>query len=530
MKIRIAVISVVLLLAVSSLAMAYEKWTTNWKNNNVTATIHYVDTSGKRIIRSFVGKLNNFEIDRDNQDHQFVWLFSTNETGFSNNTSASQFTNSSSMIINVNAIGSGLSSPSGMTAILATGAAPNLYKNSTSIPLTLQFTPNIFMSERDVKSVLIKGSYSINNILHSCSPILHLYVTGILTVDGDPYPAFITLSTGAANLPSAMGDYPSISSNTTPGPPPLGSGSVVAAPHTYNLTFGNSTTFNILKDSGATSSGGTNLLVYIEAIPGGTPINTIGSLKTFNGTASVTGSQNISYTPKSGFSGNDVMYYYVQSGIYASPVYPITVKVGPAPMAIMPTLEPVEMEKNSSMKIDLINGQINGQSIEPYISNWNKSFTLAAGAPLHGTLSPNATPTNPYIYTPNRDFSGMDYFYFKITKGTWTSAPGTFAVKVRPIAYDDYTTIHTTNSFGMNLLANDDTFETPTMAKIFRIYSSGMHGTVTLNNTSSVIIPNITYTPNSTPGVFGNYTDTFAYTIKDSAGQTSTALVKIRTQ
>ncbi len=521
MKIKIAVIAVVLLLEVSSLCLAYETWNSGWKQNKITATIHYVDLSGKKITRNFVGTYNDFEIDRDKNNHHYIWLYSTNEFG-----------NNSGMQITVNAVGSGLSNPSGATAFLVTGGDPNLntFANTSSFPLTLQLTPSISMDPSDVKSLLIKGTYTLNNLVGSSSPILHMTATGILTVYGNRYPGFITLSMGQNNIPPApIGNYTSISSAMSPiQPPALNSGSVVAKNLSYNISFGNNTAFNIIKDSGANSGGsaaGLLVTLYDNAGNKGTSINTL------NGSASVNAStENVAYTPNSGFSGVDNMYYVVSTNPNSvSSKYQVTVTVGPAPVAgdggLYGTLL---VEKNSTTPFSINLGN--------YLSNWNKNLTYQNTDPVKGILSkmdtaPDAQGNFHVGYTPNRNFGGVDYFTYKVTHTNgWVSAPGTIAVKVRPIAYDDYTTIHTTNTLQMNLLANDDTFETPTMTKIFRIYSSGMRGTVTLSNSSSIISPNITYTPNSTPGVFGNYTDTFAYTIKDSAGQTSTASVKIRTQ
>ena len=519
MKIKVAVIAVVLLLAASTLGMAVETWTSGWTQNKVTATIHYVDISGKKISRNFIGTYNDFEIDRDDKNHHYIWLYSTNEFG-----------NNSGMQINVNAVGSGLSSPSGATTFLTTGAGPNLSKfaNTSSFPFSLQLTPDIDMDYSDLKSLIIKGAYTVNNLVGSSSPILHMTATGILTVYGNRYPGFITLSMGQRNLPAMPGVYNNISSTMTPKQPSaLNGGSVVANNLNYSISFGNNTTFNVIKDSGANAGGS----------PAGLQVTIVGS--PLNGTASTPTNQQVKYIPNPGFSGTDDMYYVVSAGPNAvSPKYQIKVNVGPAPVAqdASPTRSfktLLEVEKNSTTPLPI--------SLGSYLLNWNNNLTFQQGIAVHGTVSPtgqqHSDPTQQNYevgYTPNPNFSGVDYFTYWVTENiqgntnTWSSIPGTISVLVLPIAFDDESTIHsrTQSAFGMNLLANDETFAQPTMAKIFHVYSSVRGATITLANSSSITKPNIYYYTNT---AFANNTgtDTFAYTMEDSYGQTSTASVTI---
>ncbi|MHB8173222.1 MAG: Ig-like domain-containing protein [Nitrospirota bacterium] len=505
MKIKVAIIAVVLLLAASSLGMAVETWTTVGTpntQNKVTATIHYVDITGKKIIRNFIGTLNNFEIQRDSSNHQLIWIFSRTAFG-----------TYSGMKINVSAIGSGLGVPTGTTTFLATGADPNLYNNVSSIPLTLQLSPNIYMDSGDVKSVLVKGAYSINNVLNSCSPVLHLYVTGLLNVNGSKYPGFITLSTGARNLPSAPGVYSNISSNMTPGPPPLSNGSITANDFSINIPFGNSTTFNVIKHSGAQDSKGNsaNLSVGIKSGP-------------WNGTYTLA-SQDITYKPHPGFSGTDIMYFLLTNDMNDSPVHSIKINVGPAPVAVNAGLDgTLIVEKNSTtpLSIDLGN----------YLTGWNKNLTYQYHTTnlLQGTLSkidPNPATQHYHIgYTPMSGFGGIDDFTYNVTATNgWASAPGTVAVRVLPIAFDDHSTVIENTSTTLHLLANDESFGTK---KILNVYSSivvsGVHtnGGNIINNFTSV-----TYTPPTFTSSTG--TVRFAYTMEDSYGQTSTASVTVHT-
>ncbi len=524
MKIKVAVIAVVLLLAASSLGLAVETWTSGWTQNKVTATIHYVDITGKKISRNFIGTYNDFEIDRDARNHHYIWLYSTNEFG-----------NHSGMKITVNAVGSGLPSPSGATAFLATNGDPNLNKfaNTSSFPLTLQLTPSIYMDPADVKSLLIKGAYTVNNLVGSSSPTLHLYATGTLTVYGNKYPGFITLSTGQRNLPATPGVYNNISSTMTPKQPSaLNSGSVVAKDLNYSISFGNNSTFNVIADSGANSGGST----------AGLQVTIVGNPLDGTATPVPPANQKVTYAPKAGFSGVDDMYYVVSTGPNAvSPKYQITVNVGPAPVAqnAAPSGMPSQLqavndggklmvEKNSTTPLTI--------SLGNYLLNWNNNLTFQIGANVKGIVSKtgqtHSDPTQQNYqvgYTPNPNFSGVDYFTYWVTESiqgtTWSSIPGTISVLVVPNAFDDESTIHsrTQSAFGMNLLANDETFGN---AKIFHVYSSVRGATITLINSSSVTSPNINYYTNT---AFANNTgtDTFAYTMEDSSGQTSTASVTI---
>ncbi len=523
MKIKVALIVVVLLLAASSLGMAVETWTSGWTQNKVTATIHYVDISGKKISRNFIGTYNDFEIDRDDKNHHYIWLYSTNEFG-----------NHSGMQITVNAVGSGLSNPSGATTFLATNGDPNLNKfaNSTSsFPLTLQLTPSIYMDPSDVKSLLIKGAYTINNLVGSSSPILHLYATGILTVYGNRYPGFITLSAGQRNLPPApLGNYSVISSNMTPKQPAaLNSGTVVAKDLPYSISFGNNTTFNIIKDSGANASGSTTGL-QVTLI--GNPLDGTGTL--------VSANQQVNYKSNLGFSGVDDMYYVVSTNPNTvSPKYQIKVTVGPAPVAHNAAPKGMTSPDITDPKLMVEKNSTNNTPFDlgSYVANWSHwaSYEIPTGqGPFHGRLQGKSSSIpSSYLdsYTPNPGFNGIDYFtYYLETKNVWTSAPGTVAVWVLPIAFDDQTTVYTGNkTFNLNLLANDETYPGAT-ATIFHVYSSAKSElSITPIKTAFGNISSVSITTVFTAAEFTNSTstDTFAYTMEDSYGQTSTASVTI---
>ena len=137
--------------------------------------------------------------------------------------------------------------------------------------------------------------------------------------------------------------------------------------------------------------------------------------------------------------------------------------------------------------------------------------------PTHGMLSgtaPNLT------YTPGSNFHGSDSFTFKVNDGFGDSSPATISINVASIA-DPITAGDDTiaPNVAASVLANDsDPDGVPPL--IIESATNGAHGTVTISADKT----KLTYTPG--PNFFNS--DTFTYTVKNTANNTASGHVTVR--
>ncbi len=156
----------------------------------------------------------------------------------------------------------------------------------------------------------------------------------------------------------------------------------------------------------------------------------------------------------------------------------------------------------------------------------NDTLTAALNANVaHGTLALNADGS--FIYMPNAGYTGPDTFTYHASDGTASSNVATVTITVdvvnhAPTAVNDAFNVNqdsSANSF--NVLANDTDPDAGDTKTITAIGATNHGGTVSIvgagaNNTLS-------YTPAA--GYVG--TETFTYTMRDTAGLTSTATVTV---
>ncbi len=145
------------------------------------------------------------------------------------------------------------------------------------------------------------------------------------------------------------------------------------------------------------------------------------------------------------------------------------------------------------------------------------------------TLSSVSTPANGrtfiengrVVYTPNAGFSGTDTFTYVVRDALGATATGTVTVTVQPnrapVAANDEAGVLKAQSVDINVLAND---VDPDGDALTVVSATGARlGDVTVNANGTV---RYAHRPGSTG------TDTFTYTVRDTAGNTSTATVTVR--
>ncbi|MBN1975448.1 MAG: tandem-95 repeat protein [Sedimentisphaerales bacterium] len=141
--------------------------------------------------------------------------------------------------------------------------------------------------------------------------------------------------------------------------------------------------------------------------------------------------------------------------------------------------------------------------------------------PSHGTLSGKELNL---IYVPERNFSGIDSFTYKVNDGKSESNSAAVSIVITPVndpptAVDDIIEIlEDVSMIPINVLDNDTDADNDQLTILGAI--GGSQGDKVINNDNNQII----YTPNK------NFSgsDSFSYTISDGQGGTNTGTVRIK--
>lgn len=222
-----------------------------------------------------------------------------------------------------------------------------------------------------------------------------------------------------------------------------------------------------------------------------------------HGTASVTPSGDVVYTPSDDFSGTDAFDYTVTDGQGGTDTATVTVTVAP---------------RASDDSVDAVAGApLDVPAGRGLLANDGGTGPLTAAvatAPSHGSVV--VSPDGSFVYTPEKGFSGTDSFTYTLTDGNGVTSTATASVAVAPEAVDDAVQVTAGGNAhldGPGVLGND--FGTGLTAAV---ETGPQHGTATVATNGE-----FDYTP--APGFSG--TDTVTYQVTDAAGRTSTATVTI---
>jgi CshA-type fibril repeat protein len=234
----------------------------------------------------------------------------------------------------------------------------------------------------------------------------------------------------------------------------------------------------------------------------GTGLTITKAAGTSHGDASVAADGSVVYAAKAGFSGTDTVVYTVTDASGQSTTATITVVVGPMAMRDTATAT-----AGSTLTIGAADGVLANDQGTDLTAKVDR-------APAHGTLDLHADGS--YTYTPAAGFSGPDSFTYTATDGSGGKSTGIVTVTIRPKAQDDRltTTAGTPLVVTAGSLTGNDSGSGLTVTAV----TDGAHTTVVLGTDGS-----ITITP--APGTSG--TDSATYTVTDTAGNTSTATVRI---
>ena len=235
------------------------------------------------------------------------------------------------------------------------------------------------------------------------------------------------------------------------------------------------------------------------------------------GTASTLDDE-LHYTPKAGFIGEDILYYTITDATGDGSTATVTITV----TALTDTPTAVDdravVNQDMSVSIAVLDNDTFGTDGAAVIN----SLTVTGVSTEAGTT---AVVNNQVVYTPAASFVGTDSFVYTITdaSGADTStATVTVTVNVvvdTPTANDDTATVNQDMSVSIAVLDNDD----------FGTDGAASSGSLTVTGSSveagAIIVVNneVVYTPAA--GFVG--TDTFVYTITDGSADVATGMVTV---
>ncbi len=232
-----------------------------------------------------------------------------------------------------------------------------------------------------------------------------------------------------------------------------------------------------------------------------------------------TGSNNIIYTPRSGFRGVETFTYTIADNSGLTSTATVTVNVKPAvppPTAVVDTF--TIDEDAASAEFDVL--------VNDTPSQTGEVLTVTAATATSGTTSVTADQKK-LVYRPAANFNGTEVVRYTLRGSLGGTTTGTVTFTVRAIndaptpAADSLTASASDATTSLNVLANDtnvDSGETLTITAVTQ--PSTGNGTVSISSDGK----RINYVP---PSSSFSGTVTFSYTVGDGSTLTGTANVSL---
>ena len=240
--------------------------------------------------------------------------------------------------------------------------------------------------------------------------------------------------------------------------------------------------------------------LFVAAV--GTPVH---------GSASISGTTTVVYTPTQDFDGSDA-FTYIVSDSHLTDTATVRVIITPSNDAPSAVNDTAMTDEDTTVSIAVLNNDSDPDSGDTL-------FVAAVGTPVHGSASISGTTT--VVYTPAQDFDGEDAFSYIVSDSHLTDT-ATVTVIITPsndapIAVNDTAMTNEDTTVSIAVLANDSD---PDSGDTLSIIAVGLplSGTANISGTVAII-----YTP--TLGFIG--TDIFGYTVSDTGGLTDTASVSV---
>jgi len=253
-------------------------------------------------------------------------------------------------------------------------------------------------------------------------------------------------------------------------------------------------------DDAATTAAGTPVTINVLANDAGTGLTVAQVTNPSNGGVVINSNNTITYTPNANFTGGDSFTYRITDSFGQTATATVRITVNP------PGLNAVGDTASTSAGTPVTINVLGNDS--------GTALTVAVATfPSRGSATRNTN--NTITYTPNANFAGNDSFTYRITDSFGQTATATVRITVNPPglnAVDDTASTSAGTPVTINVLAND----AGTGLTVAQVTNPSNGGAAISGN--SVI-----YTPNA------NFAgaDTFTYTIRDSFGQSDTAIVRV---
>ncbi len=246
-----------------------------------------------------------------------------------------------------------------------------------------------------------------------------------------------------------------------------------------------------------------------------TLVNTVshGQL-TFNADGSFT------YTPQTGFTGDDTFTYRASDGTLSSGAATVTITVAATNAPPTAVEDTYSVDENTTLTIAAATGVL-ANDLNHGVGSLSAQLVVS---PTHGTLSLSANGS--FTYTPETDYDGTDVFSYQAHDGTANSNTATVTITINNVNRlpqaldDDYAVVQSnvlTVAAEAGVLANDLDLDGDNLTA--SLVDATVDGTLTLNADGS-----FEYTPN--PSFTGE--DSFTYQASDADGNSNTASVTIR--
>jgi len=234
-----------------------------------------------------------------------------------------------------------------------------------------------------------------------------------------------------------------------------------------------------------------------------------------NGTATPNGNGTVTYTPNANFNGTNTFQYQICDTNSACATATVTVNVTPV------NDYPVANDDTASTNEDTpvtINVTGNDTDID---GNLNPASARTITAPLHGTTTDNGDGT--ITYSPALNYNGSDSFRYEVCDSQGACDAADVSITVNPVndppnAVNDTAVTNEEVAIIINVAANDSDVDGNLNPASATPSSTPANGTATGNGDGT-----ITYTPN----LNFNGVNSFSYTICDTDGACSTALVTV---